>query len=162
LGAQLDPEVKWRTMIGLFVNYVSAVHRVLGKQVDELTHKNIIEQIAEEFWGETGEQFMNIFDINPGTAVEASRLKQILASLLDIKSRIESENEDEVIIESEYRFCPVRIGLRPVLGDFCKYCELIGQIFINKIDPHYSHKIVIEGDICRHITTRLKESEDST
>ena len=161
MSVTLDPEVKWRTMIGLFVNYVSAVHRVLGSQLDEETHNRITNMIAEEFWGETGEQFISIFNLNSGTAAEASRLKQILASLLDIKSKIVSENEDEVIIESEYRFCPIRIGLRPFLGDFCKYCELIGQIFINKIDPHCTHQVVIEGDVCHHITTRKKESDDA-
>jgi len=159
LAAWLDPEVKWRTMIGLFVNYVSAVHRVLGKELGEEAHRRITYQIALEFWGETAVAFSNIFDITPKSAIEVSQLKFILAILLDTKSKIVVENEDEVIIKSEYRFCPVRIGLRPVLGDFCKYCELIGQIFINKIDPHFMHKVLIEGDICRHITTRQEEYE---
>jgi hypothetical protein len=157
METKLDPEVKWKTLVGLFINYVSAVHRVLGREVDEKTHNWIIAQIAKEFWGEQALAFINIFDIHPGTAIEASELKLILAILLDIKSKVASKNEDEVIIESDYRFCPVRIGLRPILGDFCKFCELIGQIFIEKIDPRFTHKLVIEGNVCHHITTRKKE-----
>ncbi len=160
MPTKLDPEVKWRTMAAFFLSYVSTVHRIFKKEVDEKKHRQITEQIAIDFWGEQAQVFANIFAINPGTAIEVSLLKQIIAALLDIKSRTIKENDDEVIIESEYRFCPVRISLRPTLGEYCKYCELMGKIFVQKIDPSFTHEVVIEGDICRHITTRKTENNE--
>jgi len=154
LPVKLDPEVKWRTMAAFFLSYVSNVHRILKKELDEKKHRQIIEQIAIDFWGEQAQIFANIFAVNPGNASEVSSLKQIIANILDIKSRTIKESDDEVIVESEYRFCPVRLALRPALGEYCKYCELMGQILIQKIDPSFTHKVVIEGDVCRHIYVR--------
>ena len=160
MPTKLDPEVKWRTMAAVFLSYVSTVHRILKQEVDEKKHRQIIEQIAIDFWGEQAQVFGNIFAINPGGAIEVSLLKQIIADLLDIKSRIIKEDDDEVIVESEYRFCPVRIALRPALGEYCKYCELMGKILVQKIDPSFTHKVVIEGDVCRHINTRKTENNE--
>jgi hypothetical protein len=151
---KLDPEVKWRTMVAFFLSYVSKVHEVLKGKVDEKNHREIIEQIAANFWSEQAQVFSNIFAINPGNARQVSLVKQILSEILDIKSKTIEENDDEVIIESEYRFCPVRITLRPILGEYCQYCELMGQILVQKIDPSFTHKVVIEGDVCRHIFVR--------
>ena len=141
-------------MAAFFLSYVSTVHQVLKQKVDEKTHREIIEQIALKFWGEQAQVFSNIFAINPGSAIQVSLLKQIIAALLDVKSKIIKESDDEVIVECEYRFCPIRLALRPALGEYCKYCELMGNILLQKIDPSFTHKVIIEGDYCRHINKR--------
>jgi len=154
MAMELDPEVKWRTMVGLFLNYLSSVHRVLGKQVDKETLNKIMEEIGLEFWSEQASEFAAIFNISSGSAIEVGLLEKILASLLDIKLKVISETEDEVIFDCEYRFCPIRIGLRPSLGEYCQYCSLFLQFLLNQIDPNFKHELSIEGDVCRHSISR--------
>lgn len=151
---ELDPEVKWRTMIGIFLNYMSTVHNVLKAEVDDETHKKIMEEIGLKFWGEQAGAFVNIFNINPGNAIDVSIIEKILAALFDLKMQVISENEEEVVFECEYRFCPIRIGLRPTLGEYCKYCGWFLQLLIDQIDPNFKHDLTIEGDICHHIISR--------
>ena len=135
---RLNPEVKWRTMIGFFLNYLSTVHRVLKNEIDEKTHKKLTEVIGLEFWREQAQAFINIFNLNPGDAIEVSMLERILAALLDIKLKIISQNQDEIIMECEYRFCPIRIGMRPALGDYCTYCGSLMRFMTSQIDPNFN------------------------
>lgn len=153
---KLNPEVKWRTMVGLFLNYLSTVHQVLKRKVDEKTHRNITEAIGLDFWHEQAQAFINIFNLNPGSAIEVSFLERILASLLDIKLKIISENPEEVLMECEYRFCPIRIGLRRTLGDYCSYCELLMQYMTAQIDPTFKYEMIKNETGFHHKTSRLK------
>ena len=151
---ELDPEVKWRTMIGIFINYMSTVHQVLKAQLDDETHKTIMQEIGFKFWGEQAQALSSIFNISPGSAIDVSTIEKILAALFDLKLKIVSETEDEVVFDCEYRFCPIRIGLRPSLGEYCQYCGLFLQFLLNQIDPNFKNRVSIEGDICHHKITR--------
>jgi len=151
---RLNPEVKWRTMIGFFLNYLSTVHRVLKNQVDDKTHKKITEIIGLDFWREQAQAFISIFNLNPGNAIEVSMLERILAALLDIKLKIISENKEEVVMECEYRFCPIRIGMRSALGDYCNFCGLLMQFMTAQIDPNFKYEMSKRDDVFQHKISR--------
>ncbi|MDD1776540.1 MAG: hypothetical protein LUQ65_00090 [Candidatus Helarchaeota archaeon] len=153
---KLNPEVKWRTMVGLFLNYLSTVHRVLKKEVDEKAHRKITETIGLDFWREQAQAFINIFNLNPGSAIDISFLERILASLLDIKLKIISENSEEVLMECEYRFCPIRIGMRATLGDYCNYCGLLMQYMTAQIDPTFKYEMIKMENCFQHKISRSK------
>lgn len=153
---RLNPEVKWRTMIGIFLNYLSTVHRVLKTEVDDKTHKKITEKIGFDFWREQAQAFINIFNLNTNSVIEASFIERILAALLDIKLKIISESPDEVIMECEYRFCPIRVGLRATLGDYCNYCGVLMQYMIAQSDPTFKYEMSKRDDVFRHRISRKK------
>jgi hypothetical protein len=153
---RLNPEVKWRTMVGFFLNYLGTVHRVLKTEMDEASHKKLTEKIGLDFWRDQAQAFISIFNLNPGNAIDVSMLERILASLLDIKLKIISQNQDEMIMECEYRFCPIRIGLRSTLGDYCNYCGGLMQFMTAQIDPNFKYEMMKSNDVFQHKISRKK------
>ncbi len=155
---KLNAEVKWRSMISLFLNYVKNIYKILFQELDEDTNKRIIDSFNSQFWGEQSQAFIDLFDIKPGTAINAQTIKRIIAVLFDIKYVPIKETENEVIDEEEYLLCPVRIALEPILPSVCSLCESWGRFLIHQLDPSFTHKVEIKNNICRHITIRNKEN----
>ncbi|NVM55009.1 MAG: hypothetical protein HWN66_14990 [Candidatus Helarchaeota archaeon] len=155
---QLDPEIKWRSLVSLFFNYIVAVHRLLTKKVGTEVTSEIQRTLIKDFWEEQAQAFIELFDLKPGNALDAHMLKRIFAALLDIKYDTEIKNADEIIDVMDYASCPFRTALEPLWEGICYACEIIGQIFINKLDPSIQHKVIVKGNTCRHITTQKKKS----
>ena len=157
---KFDPEVKWRSMVSIFLNYISGLHKILIERFGEETAEEIRDTTLETFWREQAQEFIELFALKPGDIANVSAIKKTIAALFDIKynPNIKKE-EDEVIDEADYRYCPIRTVLKNVMEDICDFCERIGKVFIEALDPNFTHKIIIEGDVCRHIT--LRKTEDS-
>lgn len=153
---KLDPEVKWRSSVSLLLNFIKAFHYVIK---DKMDHKSAIEfhnSLIDNYWSEQAQAFIDLFALKPDSAIDAHLLKRIFAVLFDIKYNTIIETEEEVIDEMEYATCPFRNTLIPIFEYVCKACERIGKILINELDTNISHKVVIEGKICRHITKKEK------
>ena len=153
---RLDPEVKWRSMISLFLNYAACIEKILSQELNKEIHNKIRYRIETEFWIEQAQAFIDLFALKPGNIMDAHTLKRIAAVLLDIKYTTAIENDDEIIDEMEYQFCPVRTTLKPVFVEVCDACEPWGQLLCNQLDPNFKHKVEFTEDICRHRTTRKK------
>ena len=157
-GTELDPEIKWKTMVGLFLNYVKHIHKILSHELDKKTYDKIINRIAIEFWTEQAHAFIDLFAIKPKNAKSAHRLKTILAGLLDIELTPIKKMDDEVIDEKKMHTCTVRQTLQPVWEGVCEFCESWGQILMNQLGPGFQHKVKFNEDICRHTTTQKKDT----
>ncbi|MFX1296380.1 MAG: hypothetical protein ACFFD2_16195 [Promethearchaeota archaeon] len=151
---KLDPEVKWRTSVSLFLNYIKAFHYTLKEKLDDKIAIEFHNYLVEYFWSEQSQAFIDLFALNPKSVIDAHSLKRTFAVILDIKYKPIIENEEEVIDEMEYVTCPFRNSLSPIFEGVCEACERIGQIFVKKLDANNSHKVVIENNICRHITKK--------
>ncbi|MFX1296379.1 MAG: hypothetical protein ACFFD2_16190 [Promethearchaeota archaeon] len=153
---KLDPEVKWRSMVSLLLNYFINVQKILTKKFGEKTAEEIQNLIINEFCGEQVQAFIELFALNPESVIDAQSLKRTMATLFDIKYESISENKDEIIDKMEYKYCTIRATLEPISDEFCKNCEKIGQIFISKIDPNLKHETSIKDDTCFQKTIRRK------
>ena len=146
--------MKWRSLIGLLFNYIVAVHNALVEKVEPKLVDEIQKKLAVDFWAEQSQAFIDLFDLKQNDVRHAHALKRIFASLFDIKYEIISENEEEVVDVMEYSTCPYRVALEPIWSGICDACGFIGQIFINTLDPKIKHRVIVNGNVCRHITKR--------
>lgn len=151
-ASKLDPIIKWKTLVGLLFNYIISVHKVISEKVDAKTVDEIQRKLAIDFWAEQAQAFIELFDLQPGSLMDAHALKRIFATLFDIKYTTIIENENEIADEMEYSSCPFRVALEPLWTEICRACEFIGQLFIQQIDPHFKHQVEIKGAYCLHKT----------
>ena len=150
----LDPEVKWRSMISFFLNYIFTVHKIMTQELDKETQDRLNARFTREFWAEQAQAFIELFDLKPGDIKDVHSLKRIIAAILDIKYLNISEKENEITDAMEYKFCSLRTVLKPVWDNVCDFCEPWGQIMIDQLDPNFKHKVIISKNTCTHKTTR--------
>ncbi|MHA1278159.1 MAG: hypothetical protein ACTSQI_11530 [Candidatus Helarchaeota archaeon] len=153
---KLDPEVKWRSALGLLLNFIKRTHLVIKEKLDKQVALEFHDYLVDNFWTEQSEAFADLFDLESPSVINAHSLKRIYAAIMDIEYKTIKETEDEVIDEMEYQTCPFRNSLEPVFEVVCTACERIGKLFVARISPNISHEVVIHGDICRHITRKVK------
>ncbi|MHA1266110.1 MAG: hypothetical protein ACTSRS_12835 [Candidatus Helarchaeota archaeon] len=148
---KMNPEVKWRTAVSLLLNFIHAFHVALKNHTDEQTARAIHNYLVQEFWTEQAEAFTDLFALQPN---QAYVLKRIFAAIFDIEYKTKLETSDEVIDTMNYESCPFRKSLSPVFEEVCKACERIGQIFVQKVNPHLTHEVQIYQNTCHHITKK--------
>ena len=158
---KLDPEVKWRSMVSIFLNYIVGYQKILAERYGKETAREIRDVSLETYWRERAQAFIEPFALEPGEINNVCVLKRTMAALFDIKYLgTLTEGNDVVIDEADYRFCPVRAVLKNSMEDICDFCERMGKIFIEELDPNFTHKISIEGGVCRHITMGKPENRE--
>jgi len=154
---KLDPEIKWRTMVGFFLNYVTAMYSTIKEKFSEEMAKELQEVALKSFGEEQGIAIAQIFGLSSDSAKDVSLLKRVMATVFDIKYKCIKSTDHEVIDEMEYLHCPIRRACQPVWKNICEYCEFLGQTFLQQINPDFNHKIEIDETVCRHFTQRKAE-----
>ncbi len=151
---KLNPEVKWKTVVSLYFNYITTIHKVLDKEFGQEQSTKIVNQLTAEFWKEQAQALIELFNLKPGILADAHSLKRILAAVLDIGYMNIQEDEHEIVDGIKVTFCPIKVILEPIWPKICDFCEPWGQIMIDQLDPNFKHKVVRSTTICKHITTK--------
>jgi len=150
----LEPEIKWRSMISFFLNYITTIDKVMNQELDKEVYDKLIVLITREFWAEQAQAFIELFDLKPGNIKDVHIIKRLIANLLDMRFITIKDEENEIIDVIEQRFCTIRVLLKPVLDNICVFCERWGQIIIDQLDPNFKHEAILSKNTCTHKTTR--------
>jgi hypothetical protein len=150
----LSPEIKWKTTLSLFLNYITTVHKVLADACEDQNKYNaLINKLTAEFWREQAQAFIDLFGLKKGNLKDAHTLKRLMATLLDIGYMNISESDEEIVDSIDLKLCPIRTILSPVWPNICGFCGPWGQIVIDQLDPSFKHEVVTSSTICKHRTT---------
>ena len=151
---KLNPEVKWKTVVSMLLNYLTTVRKVLDNELGEAQTTTIINKITLKFWEEQSQAIIDLFGLKKGSLEDAHSVKRILATILDISFMPIKSDEHEIIDGIKTKFCPIRVILEPIWPKICDFCGLWGQIMINQLDSSFKHKVVLSPSICKHITSK--------
>ena len=159
---QLDPEIKWRTMIGFFLNFTAHIHEDLKNELTEEELNRINVRVHNSFWGEQARALIELFALKPDNAINAHQMKRILAVLFDIDYEPIIETEDEVVDKQNRLSCPIYRTIKPIWADVCDFCGSWGRIAIAQLDTNFRHNVVFDEENCFHRTTRkgIKSSQE--